>query len=99
MGSSFGFGEINALHDLLKPEDDDVPAPKPTFTPGDIGPVVPKATAEKAKKTKDKNAIWDEDDVPDEDGLGVGDAPDPMDKRSRPSYEVLYKQDVGTEDV
>ena len=37
--------------------------------------------------------------MPDEDGLGVGDAPDPKDKRLRPTYDVLFVQDVGTEDV
>ena len=136
--SNFQFSEINALSDLLRPDDDDEPAPRPTLTPGSIGPVVPKAPSEK-EKPKDPNvrvraclrrccggccccdraalaaarandcvwgyrggraqAIWDEADVPDEDGLGVGDAPDPKDKRLRPTYDVLFVQDVGTEDV
>lgn len=37
--------------------------------------------------------------MPPEDALGVGDAPDPLDKRKRPTYEILYKQDVMTEDL
>ena len=47
--SNFGFGEIHALSDLLRPDDDDEPAPRPTLTPGSIGPVVPKAPSEKEK--------------------------------------------------
>lgn len=46
------------------------------------------------EKPKDPKAIWDEDEVADRDD--VEDASDP---RPRPKYDIVYKQNVTSEDM
>lgn len=55
------------------------------------------AVAEERKaESKNKNSIWDEEEVPTEDAVLVN---NPNDKRPPPRYEYSYKQAVGTEDT
>lgn len=101
-----GFGDINALSNLLSEgndDDDDEPGQK-RFTPADMVNSAPGARlaiksadekqAESDAKLKKSKDIWDEDEVPREEEVE-----DPNDSRKRPKYEILYKQAVSTEDV
>ena len=47
------------------------------------------------KAPKDPKAIWDDDEVPDEEDI----VDDPYDTRKRPRYDISYKQSVSAEDV
>jgi len=47
------------------------------------------------KAPKDPKAIWDDDEVPDEEEI----VDDPYDTRKRPRYDISYKQSVSAEDV
>ena len=60
--------------------------------PGDIGPKPVKADL---KKKIDDNAIWDAEEVPEENLTWD----DEGDERPEPEYTVAYKQRVGSEDV
>ncbi|VDL92130.1 unnamed protein product [Schistocephalus solidus] len=83
----------------------------PKFTPGDIGSKKKKKNGSKAGlafiptnsllvvskpeiKPVDPNAIWEVDEVPE-----VEDVQDIYDPRPQPEYEILFKQDVTTEDI
>jgi HSP20 family molecular chaperone IbpA len=63
--------------------------------PGAIGGGLPldDAVIPKPKRVEDQS-IWDEDEVDEDDGLVI----DPSDKRKRPEYEILYKQEVSAND-
>lgn len=54
------------------------------------------AKTEQAAKasTKDKNAIWDDEEIPTEDALLNA-----RDERPCPRYEISYKQSIGAEDT
>ena len=45
------------------------------------------------KAPKDPKAIWDDDEVPDEEDI----VDDPYDTRKRPRYDISYKQSVSAE--
>ncbi|VDN24448.1 unnamed protein product [Dibothriocephalus latus] len=67
----------------------------PKFTPGDIGGKKKRKKVPKPEiKPVDPNAIWDADEVPE-----VEDVQDIYDPRPQPEYEILFKQDVTTEDI
>eukprot|EP01135_Chromosphaera_perkinsii_P009753 Nk52_evm18s1869 gene=Nk52_evmTU18s1869 len=63
--------------------------------PGGIG--AKKKAAKKAleqPKKKDPKQIWDVEDVPDD--VNLDDIDDP---REQPEYDIIYKQDVSSEDI
>nr|VZI12217.1 unnamed protein product [Spirometra erinaceieuropaei] len=89
---------IKSLQSLLSPTDDTSDEEQgsrtaPKFTPGDIGKKKKKASKREIKPV-DPNAIWDADEVPE-----VEDVQDIYDPRPEPEYEILFKQDVTTEDI
>ncbi|OQR92699.1 hypothetical protein ACHHYP_03314 [Achlya hypogyna] len=95
------FSDLLALSDLLRSEEthDDEHQRKQAFvTPGSIAsPALPKGGIIDQGFPlikKDPKAIWDEDEV----GSDAEDEED-SDDRKRPKHEILYKQDVMTEDV
>eukprot|EP00293_Proteomonas_sulcata_P019540 CAMPEP_0184295424 /NCGR_PEP_ID=MMETSP1049-20130417/6260_1 /TAXON_ID=77928 /ORGANISM="Proteomonas sulcata, Strain CCMP704" /LENGTH=168 /DNA_ID=CAMNT_0026603907 /DNA_START=21 /DNA_END=527 /DNA_ORIENTATION=- len=64
------------------------------MTPGDIGPAP--APAEQKAKKKDPNAIWDEEEVDEQNILSKVDK---NDKRVKPKYDLRYRQDIKTDDA
>ena len=45
-------------------------------------------------KVKDTKEIWDPEDIPEDANLDDFDDP-----RTRPEYDIIYKQDVSSEDI
>ena len=106
----FSFGDIRSLNNLLNgTENDDVAEnhfysneTKSTLNPGNLdGKDEKKETAPPNTKieakynhrilTKPKNEIWTDKDFKEEKFEEDG--------RPKPKYEILYKQNVGTEDI
>ena len=105
----FSLGDIQSLSNLLNgAENDDVDEnqfysneTKSTLNPGNINgnekkEIAPPNTKIEAKYnhrilTKPKNEIWTEKDFKEEKFE--------EDDRPKPKYEILYKQNVGTEDI
>ena len=94
-----GFQDFASLDALLNPEEE-CPLPnggQPAtggMGPGSIGGVqMDNAVIPKAKAIDDKS-IWDEEELAEDDGLVI----DKSDKRKRPEYDILYKQDVSAND-
>ena len=105
----FSFGDIRSLNNLLNgTENDDVAEnhfysneTKWTLNPGNINgkekkEIAPPNTKIEAKYnhrilTKPKNEIWTEKDFKEEKFE--------EDDRPKPKFEILYKQNVGTEDI
>ena len=101
MASMFGVSEMNALQDLCRDDEDTALRPAQSAVVQRIGP---NAVAddggedkENAPAPRDPKAIWADDEIPPEEALNFVDAAD--DKRKRAAFEMLYKQDVTTEDV
>ncbi|CAK4782233.1 unnamed protein product [Aphanomyces euteiches] len=94
------FSDLMALSDLLKPQDDDVSDPRENkITPYNIhgAAKLPKEAMDRPIGQivqKDPKAIWDVDEI-----ASDGEDDEEGDLRSRPKHEILYKQDVMTEDV
>ncbi|XP_072039726.1 dynein axonemal assembly factor 6-like [Amphiura filiformis] len=95
----FGGVTLNALADLLKPQEDDnsdnedqpvTAAAK--LGPGSIGP--PKKQQPKQEKKSDSKDIWNAEEVP--EGSEFEDDNDP---RPQPEYDIVFKQAVSTEDM
>ena len=107
--TGFSLGDIQSLSNLLNgTENDDVDEnqfysneTKSTLNPGNINgkekkEIAPPNTKIEAKYnhrilTKPKNEIWTEKDFKEEKFEEDG--------RPKPKYEILYKQNVGTEDI
>merc|ERR1712100_881984 len=66
-------------------------------TQGRLGPggIGPKVVKKKKEPEKDKNEIWDVEEVPEENLT----RDDEGDERPEPEYTVAYKQRVGSEDA
>lgn len=108
--ADLGVTDLLALNDLLQPEDEAEVNTNAAATPSSIVPRRGTASSSSAaaagegegadgqpkKKKKDPKDIWDEDEVPPEEAILAEDLHDP---RPRPVYEVLFKQDVMSEDV
>ena len=101
MASMFGVSEMNALQDLCRDDEDTALRPAQSAVVQRIGP---NAVAddggedkENAPAPRDPKAIWADDEIPPEEALNFVDAAD--DKRKRAAFEMLYKQDVTTEDA
>ncbi|XP_032052186.1 protein PIH1D3 [Aythya fuligula] len=78
-------------------DDDDEQGPRcsvSAMTPGSIGPAKKETCGTSEVKSENKKTIWNTDEVP--EGSEFGDIWDP---REQPEYEILFKQQVGTEDV
>ncbi|OQS04599.1 hypothetical protein THRCLA_03186 [Thraustotheca clavata] len=93
------FNDLLALSDLLRPEEDYEDDRKPSsINPSSIAPVSLPIEARDRPigqiKVKDPKAIWDEDEI-----TSDGEDEEFGDTRKRPKHEILYKQDVMTEDV
>ncbi|EQC33410.1 hypothetical protein SDRG_08925 [Saprolegnia diclina VS20] len=96
------YNDLLALSDLLRHDndaDDDERYDKhPSVTPSTIAaqPLPRDAMLRPIGqiKQKDPKAIWDDDEV-----LSDAEDDDEGDARKRPRHEILYKQDVMTEDV
>jgi len=100
--------DLMALNDLLQTDEEEVDGPLPNKAlSGTIVPAAGRPAAshegeeadegeQPKKKVKDPKDIWDEDEVPPEDAIV---AEDHHDSRSRPKYDILYKQAVMTEDM
>ncbi|XP_067904117.1 protein PIH1D3 [Heterodontus francisci] len=102
MDFTFSVSQLQALSNLLSPADqeeeelEEQPAGGAfALNPGKIGPPKgsnpPDSSPEEPTDTKQ---IWAKDDVP--EGSEFEDIWDP---RPQPEYEILFKQQVGTEDV
>ncbi|CAL8366258.1 unnamed protein product [Boreogadus saida] len=96
------FESMQALSSLLSTQQGDEEDPKNVrggahIGPGDIGPP-PKTSTEphgsSAYIKKDSKDIWSEEEVA--EGSHYEDLADP---RPQPEYEIILKQNVGTEDV
>ncbi|XP_024593906.1 protein PIH1D3 [Neophocaena asiaeorientalis asiaeorientalis] len=90
---------LQALSKLLYPEEDDFESGQSNSSsemgPGDIGP--PKTEALKViPQTSDENSehIWNPEEVPE-----GAEHHDVWDIRETPEYEIVFKQQVGTEDM
>ncbi|KAF7254936.1 hypothetical protein EG68_08576 [Paragonimus skrjabini miyazakii] len=106
MDQLFTHENITALQQLLKdPEEDvsdsDKDEARPSITrmkPGDIGPKVKRKSKSnednKKQRACDPNAIWDAEEVPEDNEFE-----DIYDPRPQPEYELIYKQAVTTEDI
>lgn len=98
----FGAAEMAALQDLCVEEDSGLQASQSAVV-SRIGPnasgefVEDGAESSTKKKTKDPKAIWDDDEIPPEEALHFIDAA--KDSRARAKFDMLYKQDVNSEDV
>ncbi|CAM9176564.1 unnamed protein product [Chrysoparadoxa australica] len=94
-------GDLLALSSLLQaPEEQEEQVLAPSFTPANIGP--PKASTSEVpeslnrarlKHTQDPNDIWSSDEV-----RSASDTRGP-ETRPSPEYDIIYKQDVTSEDV
>jgi hypothetical protein len=97
----YGAGnDIAALSNLLSEaqgSDDDEPGSAlAAYSPADLVNNAPKGanTTKKSEPEKDLKAIWEDYEVPREEEVE-----DPNETRKRPRYDILYKQDITTEDV
>ena len=108
MDSGFTYNDIMGLNNLLNPKEDDqsenqfyTGKTQSTLNPGNVDGREKKVTAPPNTKieakfnhrilTKEKNEIWTEKELIEENIKEDG--------RPKPKFEVLYKQNVGTEDV
>lgn len=105
MGGGGTVADWAALGSMLDQAGDAAaPVPKPSYgsdapvrykgpTPGMIGPPAARAPAARGTKPKpDPSAIWD--------AAEVGDEPDEIDDgRPQPEYDIVYKQNVSSEDM
>mmetsp|Transcript_38065 Transcript_38065/g.87760 ORF Transcript_38065/g.87760 Transcript_38065/m.87760 type:complete len:181 (+) Transcript_38065:148-690(+) len=109
--ADFRLQDLNALTDLLTQDQEDADSSTGYSAPSNPGSIVVRGNGIKdqsgggggaeeeggaKKKKKDPKDIWDEDEVPTEEAILVEDMED---ARPRPKYEILFKQDVMSEDV
>ncbi|XP_048192443.1 dynein axonemal assembly factor 6 [Perognathus longimembris pacificus] len=93
---------LQALSNLLYPEDeeDDFDSEQSSSTfgamsPGNIGPRKIEELKHITQSTNENSEdIWDPEEVPD-----IADPDDMWDVREIPEHEIIFKQQVGTEDV
>uniref|UniRef100_H3B2E1 Dynein axonemal assembly factor 6 n=1 Tax=Latimeria chalumnae TaxID=7897 RepID=H3B2E1_LATCH len=93
---------LKALSELLalpQEDDDDDNLPSSSFAklgPGHIGPAKQdsKETVSGKGKPKDSKDIWDKEEVAE-----GSEYDDTWDTRQQPEYEIIFKQQVGTEDI
>ena len=93
------FGEFEALGKLLQDPNAEEPLPgkggPPGMSPGSFGGPVELDDAVIPKpKRRGVQDIWEEEEVEEDHGL----VNDPSDKRLRPEYDILYKQEVSSTD-
>ena len=99
----FGAAEMNALQEMCRdPEEDTALRPSQSAVVQRIGPNAAAATdgddsTKENAPDADPKAIWADDEIPPEEALRFVDSAD--DARKRATFEMLYKQDVTTEDV
>ncbi|XP_006001373.1 protein PIH1D3 [Latimeria chalumnae] len=91
---------LKALSELLalpQEDDDDDNLPSSSFAklgPGHIGPAKQDSKVSGKGKPKDSKDIWDKEEVAE-----GSEYDDTWDTRQQPEYEIIFKQQVGTEDI
>ena len=102
-----GFGDLNALSELLQTTSEDVQQDTTAaqhaahFGGGAAPTTVVAKQPKKEEPKKDEGEIWDVDEVPDEEGLKLQQPQggDVKDGRAVCKHEIYFKQSVDSSDV
>ena len=90
--------DISSLSNLLSESDildEEKVNQTPNLTPATIVNTIHQPSQIHPQETPQSKDIWDIDEIPDENDI----LDDPHDSRLEPKYQIVMKQDVGTEDV